>query len=177
LPPHQAVLEINHQTYELDGSLSGALRPGPWRQVGAKDGYSLFVRTHRPTPVYAVAQAGRTAPAVEVRTSGANAASIRLHASAPVAVVRDVAWDGGWQAWVSVNGGPARQISVAHHGLVQQVTVPAGRDVVTFRYRPPHLVLAAGLSLGAVVVLVALGAVALWRRARRRAAGKVPLQQ
>ena len=38
--------------------------------------------------------------------------------------------------------------------LVQQVHVPAGNDVVTFHYRPPHLLLASVLSLGAIALLL-----------------------
>jgi len=50
---------------------------------------------------------------------------------------------------------------------VQRVRIPAGHDVVTFRYRPPHLVLASVLSLGAVGLLLALlggWLVVRWRR-------------
>jgi hypothetical protein len=56
------------------------------------------------------------------------------------------------------------------YGLVQQVHLPAGSDVVTFRYRPAHFVVAGILSMGAVLFLVVLAVVAVVTavRVRRR---------
>ena len=63
---------------------------------------------------------------------------------------------------------------------MQQVRIPAGDDVVTFHYRPPHLLVASVLSLGAIVLLVVLlarawcagdGAGAIARPGRVRHAG------
>jgi hypothetical protein len=56
---------------------------------------------------------------------------------------------------------------VHSYDLVQRVQIPAGHDVVTFNYRPPHLVVASVLSLGAVGLLLALlggWLVVRWRR-------------
>jgi hypothetical protein len=89
---------------------------------------------------------------------------IRLDAPASSTVIRSVAWDSGWTATVSVNGGKARKITVDDFDLVQQVHIPPGDDVVSFHYRPPHLLLASLLSLGAVVFLLALLGVWLTRR-------------
>ena len=61
-------------------------------------------------------------------------------------MIRSVAWDSGWSATVSVNGGKAQTIPVKDFDLVQQVHIPAGDDVVSFHYRPPHLLLASVLS-------------------------------
>jgi cytochrome c-type biogenesis protein CcmH/NrfF len=58
-------------------------------------------------------------------------------------------------------------VAVTLRGLVQQVEVPAGDYVVTFRYRPPHLEAAVLLSLGAVLALLGLAVVMLVRRRRR----------
>ena len=84
-------------------------------------------------------------------------------------VIRSVAWDSGWSATVSVNGGEAHAIPVNDFDLVQQVHLPAGNDVVTFHYRPPHLLLASLLSLGAIALLLVL--LAAWL-VRRRGAGR-----
>jgi hypothetical protein len=65
---------------------------------------------------------------------------------------------------VSVNGGAPRAVDVEQVGLVQVIRIPPGDDVVTFHYRPPHLVLASVLSLGAVTFLIALLIVWLVRR-------------
>jgi hypothetical protein len=71
-------------------------------------------------------------------------------------VIRSVAWDPGWTGSVSVNGGPARNVRVSSFDLVQQIRIPPGHDLVTFRYRPPHLLLSSILSLGATGVLIVL---------------------
>ena len=84
-------------------------------------------------------------------------------------VIRSVAWDQGWKGTVSVNGGPARSVTVESHDLVQEILLPAGDDLVTFHYRPPHLLAASVLSVGAVVVLV--GLLVGWLIVRRRRRG------
>ena len=92
-----------------------------------------------------------------------------MQAPAASTVVRSVAWDSGWSATVSVNGGKPHDIAVHDFNLVQQVHIPAGNDIVTFHYRPPHLLAASVLSVGGVALLVVLLAVSLVRR--RRATG------
>jgi hypothetical protein len=156
LPPHQSDILVGRTTYELDGALSRAVQPGPWRQQGSIHEYTLFVRTKAPTPVYAVGRDNDPAPHVEVLAQGDNSESIRVHARAPVAVVRDVAWDGGWQATSSSNGGPEVTVPVEKHGLVQEVKLPSGNDVVRFSYQPRHWLVATVLSEGATLFLLLL---------------------
>ena len=152
LPPHQATIRVGTRTYELDGSLSDAVRPGPWRPAGSSGGYSLFVRAAPPHPVYAVGRAGSPTPRISVVSDTANAETVRVRAASPAVVVRDVAWDAGWHASVAVNGGPAEPLAVAPHGLTEQVRLPAGTDLVTFSYRPPHWLVASSLSYRIVAV-------------------------
>jgi hypothetical protein len=102
-----------------------------------------------------------------VLSNGDNDESIRVRTAKPIVVVRDVAWDGGWHASVSVNGGTPRPVSVGRHGLVQQIRLPGGTDVVTFTYQPRHWPVASVLSEGSTVLLVLLGVDALRRRSRR----------
>jgi hypothetical protein len=83
-------------------------------------------------------------------------------------LTRSVAWDSGWTATVSVDGGPAKAIPVNDFDLVQQVRVPAGDVLVSFHYKPRHLLLASILTLGAIVFLLVLLAVCLLRVLRRR---------
>jgi hypothetical protein len=166
LPAQQADITVGATSYEVDGSLSDAVRPGTWREQGSLDDYALFVRTKAPALAYAVSAVGHVTPSVTTVSNGADAASIRLRTSTPVVVVRNVAWDAGWHATVSVNGGPARTVRVAHHGLVQQVRLPAGTDAVAFTYRPPHWLAASLLSAGSAGLLLVLFAVAVFRRRR-----------
>jgi hypothetical protein len=156
LPSHQSVIVVGAQTYELDGALSSAVQPGPWHQQGSVDRYTLYVRTRGPASVYAVTQDHETAPAVTVLAQNDNTESLAVHAKAPIVVVRNVAWDGGWRASVSSNGGPEVTVPVDKRGLVQQVALPAGTDVVRFSYQPRHWLVASVLSEGAALLLLLL---------------------
>ena len=125
----------------------------------------MFTLRKPPEPIVASTTGGRRLP-VQVLSSTTKSEQIRLDAPAPTAVVRSVAWDSGWSATVSVNGGRARSIPVDDFDLVQQVHIPAGDDVVNFHYRPKHLLLASILTLGAIAFLLAL--LAAWLVRRRR---------
>jgi len=167
LPPHQAVVFVGNGVYELAGSLSSAIRPGAWRYQGSNDDYSLFLRTRAPTPLYTVTDPGGSTQHIDVLSTGPNAESIRVRATSPVVVVRDVAWDSGWHASVSTNGGPFRTVKIDRHGLVQAVRLSAATNVVRFSYRPPHWSVASALSVGSSLLLVILLVAMLLRRRRR----------
>ena len=167
LPAHQADVALGSRVYELDGALSDAVRPGPWRQAGSADDFTLFVRSHPPTPLRAVGH-GHSAAPIDVLSNTANGETIRVHTSRPVVVVRDVAWDGGWHASVTTGGGPSQPVSVDRRGLVQQVRLPAGTDVVTFKYRPPHWLVASAITEGSALLLAILLIDTVFRRRGRR---------
>ena len=57
---------------------------------------------------------------------------------------------------------------------MQQVRLPAGADVVTFSYRPPHWLVASVLSEGSSLLLVVLGGLAVVTSLRRRRRGRRP---
>jgi uncharacterized membrane protein YfhO len=121
-------------------------------------------------PFRVITKGSQATPRIDVLSVNANVETIRLLASAPLVLVRSVAWDNGWKASVSVNGGGSKPAPMSAYGLVQQVHLPAGSDVVTFRYRPAHFVVAGILSMGAVLFLVVLAVVAVVTavRVRRR---------
>jgi hypothetical protein len=167
LPPFQAAIRVGHASYELDGSLSSAVRPGAWREQGTVGGYTLYVRTAPPAPIYVEAHGVRTAAPVKVVAQSDNAESIRVQTRAPAVVVRDVAWDGGWRASISSNGASSAAVPVERHGAVQQVELPAGTDVVTFSYQPRHWAVASAISEGATLLLVLLLADIVLRRLGR----------
>ena len=106
---------------------------------------------------------------VEVISSTTKSEVVRIDAPAAASVLRSVAWDSGWRATVSVNGGAARSIPLNSVDLVQQVRIPPGNDVVTFHYEPKHLLLASVLSLSATGFLVVL--LGVWVVRRRRSGG------
>ena len=72
--------------------------------------------------------ASEAPPAIDVLAQSDNAETIRVRTASPVVVVRDVAWDGGWRASVSSDGGPQVTVPVDKRGLVQQVSLPSGTD-------------------------------------------------
>jgi hypothetical protein len=165
LPAHQAVISVGGKSYELAGSLSSTVVPGPWHQAGTEQGYVVYTYAKRPTPITATTQRGRPLP-VKVLSNTTKSEQISLDAPGPSSVIRSVAWDSGWQANISVNGGASRAVTVRSFDLVQKVDVPAGHVVVTFHYRPPHLTVATVLSVGAVGVLLVL--LVGWLVVRRR---------
>jgi hypothetical protein len=165
LPPQRVVLTVDGHPYELGGSLSSALVPGEWHQAGFAQGYAVFTFGRSPKPISAYT-AGGSPLAVQVLSSTTKSEEIRVDAPAASTVIRAVAWDSGWKGTVSVNGGTARAVPVDAYDLVQQIRIPAGEDTVTFRYRPPHLLLASILTLGAFGLLVVL--LVGWLIVRRR---------
>jgi hypothetical protein len=165
LPALRAVITAGGRPYELGGSLSSALVPGPWQQAGFSEGYAVFTLRTLPAPISAFTSTGRPLP-VAVVSSSTKSEEIRVDAPSASTVIRSVAWDSGWSATVAVNGGSAENIPVGSFHLVQRVRIPAGNDLVTFHYRPPHFVVASALSLGASALLVALLTVWLVRRRR-----------
>jgi hypothetical protein len=169
VPPHQAVISLGQRAYELDGPLSTAIRPGLWQMRDMTAGPTLFVRVGPVQQFHAVSTGGQKAPRIDVLLSDDNNVSVRVAAPAALVLVRDMAWDVGWGALVSKDGAAAQAVPVTQHGLVQQVRIPQGNDVVTFRYRPPHLLVATVLSGAGLVLLIVLLAGTLVRlRGRRR---------
>jgi hypothetical protein len=170
LPAQRAVITAAGHPYELAGSLSSVMVPGPWHVAGFSEGYAVFTLRTPSEPITATTANGRRLP-VQVIASTTKSEDIRVQASATAALIRSVAWDPGWSATVSVNGRSAQKVTVKDVDLVQQVDVPAGNDVVSFHYRPPHLLLASILSLGSILLLLALLGVWSARRLRRRRGG------
>ena len=173
VPAQRAVVSVAGHPYELAGSLSSALVPGPWQLAGFSQGYAVFTLRKPAEPIAASTANGRRLP-VQVVSSTTKSEQIRLHAPAPSTVIRSVAWDSGWSATVSVNGGKAQKIARQRLRPRPAGPHPAGNDLVTFHYRPRHLLLAAILSLGAIAFLLALLGVWLVRRRRPRSESDDP---
>jgi hypothetical protein len=165
VPAYRAVVGVGGQAYELGGALSTAVAPGPWRLAGTSQGYAVFTSAKAPVPISATTASGRPLH-VQVVSNDTKSETVRVDSPEPATIIRSVAWDQGWKGSVSVNGAAARGVPVDSYDLVQRVRIPAGHDVVTFSYRPPHLVVASALSLGAVGLLLAL--LVGWLVVRRR---------
>ena len=165
LPSHVAVVTVAGGRYELGGSLSSAIVPGPWSLAGLSQGYAVFTLGKPPTPISATTTGGRQLP-LKVISSTTKSEEVRVDAPATTTVLRSVAWDSGWRGSVSVNGGKAQSVPVDSVDLVQEIRIPPGNDLVTFHYEPRHLLLASILSVGATGFLVVVLGVWLVRRRR-----------
>ena len=104
LPSQRPVISVAGHPYELAGSLSSALEPGPWQLAGFSQGYAVFTLRKPSEPLAATTDNGRRLP-VQVIGSTTKSEDIRVRAPAASTVIRSVAWDAGWSATVSVNGG------------------------------------------------------------------------
>jgi hypothetical protein len=178
VPSHQAFIAVGDHSYELAGSLSSTVVPGPWQQAGTAQGYVVYTFAEPPTPVTASTASERPLP-VTILSSTTKSEEVSVEAPGPSSVIRSVAWDPGWQANISVNGGASHAVTVQPFHLVQKVHIPAGHVVVTFHYRPPHLTAASVLSIGAVGVLLALfvGWLVVRRRREPAGAGSAPASE
>ncbi len=144
-------------TYRVDGSLRDIVTTPRWtfaRMVG------LFPAFTEPSsgPAWVVGGLGR---ATVVSSTPWGTQTIKVTASSSVTLIRDEAFDEGWQATISP-GGPA---TVHRRALVQAVSVPAGTHDVTFFYQP-HRVLE-GFAATTAGLIALLGLV-LWGPLTRR---------
>ncbi|HEY2213509.1 MAG TPA: hypothetical protein VGH31_00535, partial [Acidimicrobiales bacterium] len=87
---HQATIEVGDQNYELDGSLSQAIRPGTWRWRGSSQPFSFFTLAH-PVPGVRTIAEGSSAPHIRVTSTNANGEIVQLNSGTSERLVRDVA--------------------------------------------------------------------------------------
>ena len=128
----RAVITVAGQPYELAGSLSSALVPGPWQLAGFSQGYAVFTLRKPPEPIVASTGTGR--PAARRRSSRARRSPSRSRVQAPAPSTVDPFGRLGLGVDAQPsrsNGGKAEAIPVHDFDLVQQVHIPAGDDVVT----------------------------------------------
>jgi hypothetical protein len=163
--------------YRADGQLQDALVPPRWRFGGMDGAFAVFDDSMARAALTVAAPAQGFSAGVHVRASAGPAASpTRAEVSSPhgATVVRGVAWIPGWTAtWRPAGTTGARPLVVSRSGLVQAVTVPAGRGTITWSYVPPGERLGLGISAGGVVVVagLAVGVLGWRRRSRRRPPG------
>lgn len=160
------------ESYRADGQLQDALAPPHWRFQGFDGAFAVFDNSQtRPALTLEALPHGSTVGAsIEVIGGPESAPTRALVSSAHgVIVVRAGAAIPGWSAHWQRSGASATQaLAVRRSGVVQAVTVPAGRGTLTWSYVAPGFGVALWLSGGALVVVGALGVVAfLWRRRSR----------
>jgi hypothetical protein len=109
-------------------------------------------------PVVAAGDAGRSEAVIDAFHR--NSIELHVHSSIPALLVVAEAWYPGWRA--TVNGVPAEVLPA--NVWMRAVRVPAGESRVRLYYVEPSLALGAAISLGALLVLVAIG----WRLRHRK---------
>ena len=92
LPSYVGVVTVAGHAYELGGSLSSTIVPGPWHLAGLSQGYAVFTLQKPPTPITATTIGGRQLP-VGVISSTRKSEVVRIVAPATASVLRSVAWD------------------------------------------------------------------------------------
>ena len=149
--------------YVADGQLEGAVVPPRWSFQGVDGSFAVFADEFaRPAltilgspRAWVRAIAGPTfAPSAAFVYSPGGAVLIRSEAAIP-----------GWSAIWRPKVGPAVSLSVRRAGLVQAVTVPPGRGILTWSYNSPGWTAGSLISACALALLLAL---LLWALAVRR---------
>jgi hypothetical protein len=162
-------------SYRANGPLQDALVPPRWTFDRMDGAFAVFRDTLARPPLTlrtaGTAGTGRPAGASARATAGPAFAPDAADVTSPhgVTVIRSAAAIPGWTArWQPDGGGPATTLPVRRSGLVQAVTVPAGRGRLSWRYSPPGARPGLLISLAALIVLAGLAAAAvlLGRRAR-----------
>ena len=94
---------------------------------------------------------------------------VDVHASAPVTVVRSMAYLPGWRATaLNATTGQSVSLPVSRNGLIQQVTVPSGTWRVHFHYHAPYIEIGLAASIVGVTLIIGVGAYLLVDDRRRR---------
>ncbi len=160
--------------YRADGQLQDALVPPRWTFGGFDGVFAVFHDSLARPPLTLRALPHRSiVGASVVAIDGPQSEPNRASVSSPhgVTVVRAVADIPGWSAtWRPSGSTSGLVLSVDRSGLIQAVTVPAGRGTISWRYVAPGVGPALWVSSGAVVVAGGIAvAVLVWRRRGRRA--------
>jgi hypothetical protein len=145
-------------TVVANGVLQDALVPPRWALDGFDGGFAIFGDRLAAAPLTLAALPGKPLTGASVRdVTGlpTSPASATITSADGVRVVRSVAAIPGWKAtWQPAAGGPAVTLPVQADGVVQEVDVPAGTGVLSWRYVAPRFTAGLALSLGATLALV-----------------------
>ena len=167
-----SVTDTDGRVFVADGQLQDALIPPRWGYAGRDGSFAVFVDHFASGPLRLQAIPGRPAPGASVRrVAGSAAAPAAAAVFSPhgVRVIRSVAAMAGWSAIWHPRHGRAAPWPCAGTASSRPSNVPAGRGVVTWRYRPPGFRMGFALSLGATaLILLALIGALFVSRSRRR---------
>lgn len=159
-----AATETGGHQVVADGPLQGVLTPPRWRYAGQDGPFAIFTDRFSWAPLTLRALPGRLLTGARLRLLAGTAADPRaaqVSSSQGVQVIRSVSATSGWHAsWRPANGRPL-PLPIHRDGLVQVVSVPPGRGIVTWAYSPPGLQAGLVLSAGGAAIVTVLLLVSL----------------
>lgn len=159
----------------LDGPLQDALDEGGWRYTGIIDGFVRYQLATAPRTVW-IEGGGTGATAVRISTTEQGGETDYVTSTHPVVVVRSEAYLPGWHVEATdVADGVTVSLPVKPVGVVQAVSLPAGRFKISWSYWAPDLSYGlASTAVGTVLVAVGVFVLAWSRRRKRDEAASVP---
>ena len=167
------VTTAKDRTFALDGALAASVTAPHWVTDQRIGPYFVFRDTSAKAPFTAVTpdhvRSVHVAASVVASSPWTPTETVAVTSPQEAQLVRDVSALPGWSATID-HDGRTTTVSPMRDGVVQAVTIPAGRSVVTYRYDPPGLSLGEGLAAAGVVGVLAL--IALDRRRGRAATGR-----
>jgi hypothetical protein len=154
----------------LDGPLQDALDKGGWRYAGRLDGFVRYVLDSASRNVW-IEGDPTGASVVRISTTIEDGETDRVDTDHPVVVARSEAYAKGWHVEVT-NMGDGRTVELPAKavGLVQGVSLPAGKFEIRWSYWAPGMSLGLASSALGALVLVAGVVVLAWNPRRRRQA-------
>jgi hypothetical protein len=175
-----SLTEAGGTVFAADGQLQDALTAPQWGLAGHDGSFAVFV-DHSARAMFSLeALPGQSTTGASLRQvddtggSAAGSAAVAVRSPHGVRVVRSVAAIPGWTATWHPRAGPPTKLDVGRSGLIQVVDVPAGQGILTWSYVSPGFRAGLVLSVGGVLLLIALLVAARWSRVKVRRPEQVP---
>ncbi len=160
----------------LNGILQGRLSLPHWVYDGVIGPLTAFknteihglawlqpLTTHTPNT-----RAATTGRVVITRGKVTTPQVMRVFTDKAALLVRSQAYSSGWNVDITpLSGGRTYSVPVHRFGLIQEVTVPAGKWRVTWHYQPKTIIYGTALSLFGLLIILGFAGVALRRRFKR----------
>jgi len=163
----------------LNQILQGVLEPPRWRYETEIGGLPVFTNTLARGPAWVEAAGSATPTMPTLASTHTVTPSVEpwqnpvtvVSTPEPAVLVRSEAYENGWIARIApASGAPAVTVHVRRIGLIQAISIPAGKFVVTWVYTSKRTKIGLLVSGASVLVLLLL----LFTPRRRRKSGYRP---
>ncbi len=142
-------------TYQLNSPMQEALDSPKWQLTDTVGTFSVFkARTVKPTVWLTRPQDGSLS---NVKNAAYGDTWVDVNATAPVTLVRSMAYLPGWRATaLDTSTGQSEALPVWRNGLIQEVAIPKGKWQIHFHYHAPYIEVGLAASIvGSVLIVVA----------------------